>query len=428
MLSNSIKKQNRPLKQAMLKRSHLIVFTRFPVPGEAKTRLVPALGAEGAASLQRQMTEHTVAQARKTGATIEIRWTDGTKEQMHNWLGDDLQYAEQGGGDLGERMARAFQEHFDAGAERVVIVGCDCPSNGWKNIQKSFQGLELSDCVIGPASDGGYYLIGLTRPMPELFQGLEWGTDNVLKQTLAAASFAPLLLPELDDVDLPEDVPPKISVIIPTLNEAATILPTLGKVDEGFNVECIVADGGSMDNTKEIAQKFSHFMKCERGRSAQQNAGAAAATGEILLFLHADTELPDNWDFIIRSELKKPRVSLGAFRFGVKERLHGIGAVEWGTNVRSRVFQIPYGDQGLFLRRKIFETVDGFPEQPILEDVELVRRARRVGKIVTVQETAFTSVRRWKKRGVIRTTLLNQLILFFAALGISPQKLRHLYG
>ncbi len=489
-------------------REHLIVFSRFPVPGEAKTRLIPALGAEGTADLQRKMTEHTVAQARKTGAQIEVRWTGGGEEQMREWLGGDLQYTEQGAGDLGERMARAFREHFDAGAERVVIIGCDCPSNGWKNIQKSFQALDpkrsesafctpkkkrpegewqLSGCVIGPASDGGYYLIGLRkgraispsracetgfaqqsneakrngkaprtarRAVPtkretfpvELFQNIDWGTGRVLEQTLSAAPEKPALLEILDDVDLPDDIPAKISVIIPTLNEASIIFPldqrergwrycdqqrnkvkwqTLEKVNEGFGVEIIVVDGGSTDGTVNEVQKLSpHLMRCGEGRAAQQNAGAAATSGEILLFLHADTELPDNWDFIIRNELKKSWVSLGAFRFGVRERLRGIAAVEWGTNIRSRFFHKPYGDQGLFLRRDTFETIGGFPDQLIMEDVALVRRARRLGKIVTVPETAITSGRRWQKRGVLRTTCINQLIL----LGASPQKLRRLYG
>jgi len=414
----------------------LIIFTRFPVPGEAKTRLIPALGAEGAADLQRQMTEHTVAQARKTGEQIEIRWTGGAEDQLRDWLGEDLRYAEQGGGDLGERMARAFEDHFNAGAERpegsgckqVVIVGCDSPSNHWKNICKSFQWLETSDCVIGPARDGGYYLIGLTRPMPELFENIEWGTERVLEQTLLVATCDPVLLPELDDVDFPADIPPKISVIIPALNEADHLFQTLEKVRKGFGVELIVVDGGSTDGTKKLAEHFSHFMKCERGRAAQQNAGAAAASGELLLFLHADTELPDNWDFIVRSTLEKPWISLGAFRFRVKERLRGIGAVEWGTNIRSWVFQRPYGDQGLFLRRETFDAIGGFPEQPIMEDVALVKVARRLGTVVTVREAAVTSGRRWQKHGVFRTTLINQLILLGAALGVSPQKLRCLYG
>ena len=329
-----------------------------------------------------------------------------------------------------------------------------------------------SDCVIGPASDGGYYLIGLSRFIPKLFQNIDWGTEKVLKQTLAAYDLhiathpglrpplrrrgafkipsiggvperrggspglsrnrisivkcsKPTLLPMLDDVDLPTDIPLKISVIIPTLNEASTILPTLGKVKEGFGVEVIVVDGGSTDETQELVPDC---LRCAGGRAMQQNAGAAAATGEILLFLHADTELPENWDFIIRSEMKKSWVSLGAFRFGVKERLRGIGAVEWGTNIRSRFLRMPYGDQGLFLRRDTFESMGGFPNQPIMEDVALVRRARRVGKIVTVQETALTSGRRWRKRGVFWTTCINQLILLGAALGVPPQKLRRLYG
>lgn len=410
-------------------RDGLILFTRFPTPGKSKTRLIPALGAEGAADLQRQMTEYTVRQARKTGVPIEVRTTGGTEEQLREWLGDDLQYAEQGDGDLGERMARAFQEHFDAGAERVVIIGCDCPSNHWKNILKSFQTLESSDCVIGPASDGGYYLIGLTRPMPELFQGLEWGTKNVLAQTLAATSCKPTLLPELDDVDLPEDIPSKISVIIPTLNEEKTLFQTLEKVNEGFDVECIIADGGSTDQTKVIAmQAVSHFMKCDRGRGGQMTAGAAAASGEILLFLHADTVLPDNWDFLIRSALNNPKVALGAFRFQVKERLRGIGWVEWGTNIRSKFFRMPYGDQGLFLRREMFEKIGGFAEQPILEDVKLVKAARKFGKIITLDEPAMTSGRRWQQLGVPRTTVLNQLILLGSVLGVSSQRLRAFYS
>lgn len=407
--------------------NRLILFTRFPIPGKTKTRLIPTLSAEGTARLQRDMTEHTLRQVRKTGAHIEIRYTGGTEGPMRGWLGKDLHYAEQGDGDLGERMARAFQEHFNLGAERVVIIGCDCPSNHWKNIRKSFQTLETSDCGIGPASDGGYYLIGLTRLMPELFQGVDWGTKTVLAQTLAAASCKPVLLPELDDIDLPADIPRKISVIIPTLNEEKTLFQTLEKVNEGFEIECILADGGSSDRTGAIAG-IPHLMRCGIARrAAQMNQGAAAATGEILLFLHADTELPDNWDFLIRAALKNPPVALGAFRFQVKERLRGIRWIEWGTNIRSKIFRMPYGDQGLFLRHETFEEIGGFPDQPIMEDVELVRRVRKIGKIVTLDEPALTSGRRWQRLGVFRTTLRNQLILTGKIFGIPLTLLSRVY-
>lgn len=402
----------------------LIIFTRFPVAGEAKTRLIPALGAEGAAALQREMTEHTVRQARKTRAEIEIRFTGGSEQQMRDWLGDDLQYADQGGGDLGERMACAFQEHFDSGAQRVVIIGCDCPSNDWKNIQKSFQWLETNDCVIGPASDGGYYLIGLRRPMPELFQGLEWGTDTVFEQTLALAAGKPHLLKRLHDVDRPEDLPPKISVIIPTLNEAECILQTLEKVNEGFRVECIVADGGSTDGTRAVVPDC---LICLDGRAAQQNLGAKAASGEILLFLHADTILPEGWEWTVRETLADSSVALGAFSFRVNSNFPGRKFIEDATNWRSRVCKMPYGDQGIFLRKETFEATGGFPDLPIMEDYAFVRTLRRRGKIVTVPEPAITSVRRWRKHGVLKVTLINKLMILGYHLCIPPERLATFY-
>jgi rSAM/selenodomain-associated transferase 2/rSAM/selenodomain-associated transferase 1 len=414
----------------------IIVFTRFPEPGKTKTRLIPHLGAEGAAQFQKEMTEHTVKQARKAGARIEIRYTQGSLPQMKNWLGDDLDYADQGEGDLGHRMQRAFVENFSKGAQKIVIIGADCPSNGWKNIQTAFSALEHNDVVIGPATDGGYYLIGLCQegasiPPPRscitetLFENIDWGGEQVFEQTVnAACGFRIHELLKLNDVDEVEDIPPKISVIIPTLNEEQHLLQTLEKAEQGFNVEIIVVDAGSADETLTISPGA---MDCREGRAAQQNLGASNAAGELFLFLHADTELPDDWDWAIRNTLSDPSVALGAFSFKLKENVPGFKLIEATTNWRSRTCRLPYGDQGFFIRKSNFEASGGFPDLPIMEDYAFVRSLRGAGQIVTVPEAAATSGRRWLQHGIIKVTVLNWIMVLGFRMGVPPERLARLY-
>jgi len=407
--------------------NHLVIFTRYPKPGHTKTRLIPHLDEADAAQLQKEMTEYTIGQARKADVQIEICYTGGTLEEMQHWLGTDFVYTDQGDGNLGERMRDTFEEHFALGAERVVIIGSDCPANGWKNIRQSFQSLQQNDCVIGPAGDGGYYLIGLRKPSPQLFDGIDWGGDQVFKQTVKAASGLMVhLLPRLHDVDLPEDIPPKISVIIPTLNEEENLPTALQKIREGFCVETIVVDGGSSDGTKTVFPDALE-LECRAGRAAQQNLGAVSATGEILLFLHADTELPYHWDWIIRDTLADHSVALGAFAFKVRESFPARKFIEDTTNWRSIKAKLPYGDQGLFMRRETFEQAGGFPEMPIMEDYAFVRSVRKLGDVVTVSEPAITSGRRWKQHGVLKVTLVNKLMIAGYHLGIPPARLATFY-
>ncbi|NEQ72846.1 MAG: glycosyltransferase [Okeania sp. SIO2C9] len=196
-----------------MEHQQLIIFTRYPEPGKTKTRLIPALGAEGAANLQRQMTETTVKKANKLfdfiSLSIEVRFVGGDLKLMKNWLGSDLKYQEQGIGDLGERMAIAFQSAFNRGMKYVIIIGIDCPSLTPEIILQAFTKLTQSDVIIGPATDGGYYLIGLRKITPELFQGINWGTSEVLSKTVVIAQSMKLVidyLPKLSDVDRPEDL------------------------------------------------------------------------------------------------------------------------------------------------------------------------------------------------------------------------------
>jgi uncharacterized protein len=187
----------------------LIIFTRYPEPGKTKTRLIPALGDDGAAQLHRRMAEHTLEQARSLSCAIEIWYAGGTKELMQDWLGKDLWYRDQPTGDLGDRMCGAFRSAFEQGYQSVMIIGTDCPGITTSILAQGFTELQNQVVAIGPAIDGGYYLIGLQRLVPELFQGIAWSTSKVFSETVAIADKLQLptySLPSLSDIDLPNDL------------------------------------------------------------------------------------------------------------------------------------------------------------------------------------------------------------------------------
>lgn len=217
-----------------------------------------------------------------------------------------------------------------------------------------------------------------------------------------------------------------ISIIIPTLNEAKNIpalRPLLGKVSE-----VIIVDGGSNDATVELAGELGMtVLSSDRGRGAQLNSGAAYASSDILLFLHADTQLPEQFPKLVRDCLANPKVTLGAFSLAIEPSSTLLQMICSGANIRSRLFQLPYGDQSLFIQRAQFMELGGFPELPIMEDYLFVKRARRKGKISTLPHTVTTSARRWQKLGPIRTTLTNQLMLAGYSLGVSPERLALFY-
>jgi uncharacterized protein len=194
----------------------LIIFTRYPRPGQAKTRLIPALGPEGAARLQIAMTQHSLRQARGLETPIAIYYTNGEERELRDWLVEDLRYQVQCAGDLGAKMLGAFWDILGEGIGAAVIIGTDCPGIDTQLLVQTFEALQTSDLVLGPALDGGYYLIGLRRVIPALFDNIAWSTDRVLNQTLVVANHLGLdvhLLPELPDIDRPEDLqylPPQL--------------------------------------------------------------------------------------------------------------------------------------------------------------------------------------------------------------------------
>jgi hypothetical protein len=219
-----------------------------------------------------------------------------------------------------------------------------------------------------------------------------------------------------------------ISIIIPALDEAARIGRTVAGLAGVPGVEVIVADGGSRDATARIAAVHgAQVVVTSPGRALQMNGGAAAARGEILLFLHADTLLPEGFADEIRRLLARPGVVAGGFRLAISGKDRGLRLVEGVANWRAEKLQLPYGDQGLFLRADLFREIGEFPAQPIMEDVAFVRTLRRRGRIAISPLAAVTSGRRWRQRGLIRVTLLNQAMLLGYLLHLPPDRLARWY-
>lgn len=187
------------------------MFVRAPEAGRVKTRLAATLGADGALRVYRRLAEHTVREARAVDAELRVHFTPADREsEVRAWLGDGPRYLAQAEGDLGTRMEAAFRSAFADGAERVVIVGSDLPDLTAALLRRAFGALDEHPAVLGPALDGGYYLLGMRAMIPGVFDGVPWSTDAVLARTLQrmrAAGIEPALLPALADVDEADDLP-----------------------------------------------------------------------------------------------------------------------------------------------------------------------------------------------------------------------------
>lgn len=223
-----------------------------------------------------------------------------------------------------------------------------------------------------------------------------------------------------------------LSVVLPVLDEEARIGARLDELAATAGVdEVVVVDGGSRDATVELARSRPgvRVVGAARGRAAQQNAGAAAARGDVLLFLHADVSLPRDAASAVEGALSEPGVVAGAFRTWTvpdsgPSRLAPLLHL---ADLRSRYSRLPYGDQAIFVRAEAFRRVGGFPDQPLMEDLELSRRLARLGRIRVLRATVRVSGRRFLARPLYYTLAVNLFPALYA-LGVSPATLRQLYG
>jgi rSAM/selenodomain-associated transferase 2 len=222
-----------------------------------------------------------------------------------------------------------------------------------------------------------------------------------------------------------------LSIIIPCLNEAEFIAETLAALGPARRrgAEVIVVDGGSEDGTVERAAPMADaVISAPRGRASQMNAGARRARGEILLFLHADSRPPEALDGLVIDGLERAARSWGRFDVSIDGKHPLLRAVERLMNWRSRATGIATGDQGIFVTRTLFTAAGGFPDIPLMEDIELSKRLKRYGPPLCLRHRIVTSGRRWEKRGVVRTVLLMWRLRLAYWLGADPRRLAMRYG
>ncbi len=426
----------------------LIIFMRYPEAGSVKTRLAATIGATEAARIYEKLVRRTLGVtseflAANPSVHAVVAFSPRERHaQMVSKFAGPWELMPQEGTHLGERMGNADMALRSRGFEHVVLVGSDLLDLDAWDLTEAFDALAQEHAALGPASDGGFYLIGLGKPCSAVFAPRIWGTDKVLERTeelLRSNGFSVARIRCRSDLDEARDlhlmeVHPllrdRLSIIIPTVDCGAALKSALGLLQGQIwpDDEIIVVQGGSAtDHALEEAAGTIRLIRSSRGRGLQLNAGAHAAKGNLLFFLHDDSLPPVGFPFAIRRTCTNRSVGIGCFQLQFSPTNPSLDLVARWANLRSRWLRLPYGDQGLFCRKDFFERLGGFKRPCLMEDVDLVTRSRRHGKILVLPLKIRTSPERYLRRGVLRASVQNHLIMFMYQLGVDDRTLYRIY-
>lgn len=352
------------------------------------------------------------------------------------------EFLTQSQGHLGQKMAAAVRDLFERGYEQVVLVGTDVADLMVSDLRDAFRSLNKRVAVLGPAQDGGFYLIGLTFPVEAIFNFDSWSNSFIFERTLKCLDDSGLdvkILSERRDVDQRRDLAyiedqsffkDCISIIIPFSGRVIQLAPLIDSLEAQLwpGDEIIIVKGhGLPEWVTEDITPYTRLVLAPRGRGIQLNTGARLGEGDLFWFLHADTEPPPNFGYHIRKLSRASDTALGCFELNYGSSRPSLELVARCANLRTRYLKLPYGDQGLFCHREIFEKAGGFKKQFLFEDVDFVRACKRLGRIMVIPQPVRSSPRRYLMKGILRTLCTNHLLLLLYYLGVSDRRLYSLY-
>lgn len=417
-----------------MKQNAWIIFTRVPLPGQTKTRLMPYFTPTQCAALHCCMLKDLRSVKEKVKADLFVAYTPGEKGRMlQRFFGSKVHYFPQEGESMGERMYRAFCRVKKRGYERVVLTGSDIPELSAADISDAFRQLKKKDVVLGKTWDGGYYLIGMKQIRQEIFELPGYGHGHVAEDTVAQIHRLGLSLGYTKsryDLDEPKDIQLfrdrmrkrralsqtrtgkyllstlRISIIVPIYNEEKTIV----KMTEQLmalkdRCEILLVDGGSTDRTRDLIPPELTLLRSEKGRAEQMNCGAKHSTGDILFFLHCDSILPERPLYQIKKVMKHCRA--GCFGIAFRSRNFFMWTCGVISNHRIKDRKIMFGDQGIFIDRALFFEVGMFPALPIMEDYQFSLTLKERGeKLGITEKRIYTSHRRFPEGTIPKLRLM----------------------